>query len=418
MDGDAFFTSVEQALKPELRGRPVVTGQERGIIACASYEAKALGIARGIMLSEARKICPALVILPSDYETYSLFSNRMFSIIRRFTPDVEEYSIDEAFADITGMRRVFRCSYEEIARKIQVDVEKELGLTVSVGLSLSKSLAKLCSKFRKPKGFTAVPGRVIHVLLQRTPLDKVWGFGPNTVSLLQKNGLRTAYDFVIRPEDWASKLLGKRGLEMRAELRGHCMWKVEPEAKSTYASIMKSKTFTPPSTDRALVFAELVRNMEGALAKARRFELRPKMIGVVLRRQNFLHDGLECRLSRPSAASQEVLPLVRTLFDQVFSEGVPYRASLIYLGLLEGDRQRQYELFDDPIRLENLRQLNRAVDEINDRYGRATVGSGALLFRRNKPVVARDARPDRAKVILAGETAKRRLAIPYVAIKV
>ena len=110
MDADAFFASVEQALNPSLRGKPVVTGKERGIIACANYQAKALGIKRGTPLFQARRICPSLVILPSDYESYSLFSRRMFNILRRFTPTVEEYSIDEAFADITGLRRTYHCS--------------------------------------------------------------------------------------------------------------------------------------------------------------------------------------------------------------------------------------------------------------------------------------------------------------------
>ncbi len=126
VDGDAFFASVEQAVHPELKGRPVVTGQERGIIACASYEAKALGIRRGVPLFEARRCHPALVVLPSDYETYSLYSKRMFAIMRRYTPSVEEYSIDEGFADISGLRRVFRASYQDIARRIQGAVTTRL----------------------------------------------------------------------------------------------------------------------------------------------------------------------------------------------------------------------------------------------------------------------------------------------------
>ena len=109
-----------------------------------------------------KKICPDAVILPSDYETYSLFSLRMFAIIRRFTPDVEEYSIDEAFADLTGLRRNFHGPYSMIARKMQETVEKELGITVSIGVSLSKVLAKAGSKHKKPSGITMRPGREIH----------------------------------------------------------------------------------------------------------------------------------------------------------------------------------------------------------------------------------------------------------------
>ena len=107
IDADAFFASCEQAIHPELKGKPVITGKERGIVAAASYEAKARGVTRAMRLFEVKKVCPDVIILPSDYETYSLFSVRMFEILRRFSPDVEEYSIDEAFVDLTGLRRSF-----------------------------------------------------------------------------------------------------------------------------------------------------------------------------------------------------------------------------------------------------------------------------------------------------------------------
>src|SRR3989338_8905070 len=142
IDVDAFFASCEQAVHPEYRGKPVVTGKERGIVAATSYEAKAKGVSRGVPLWEVKKLCPDAIILPSDYETYSLFSKRMFAIMRRFTSQVEEYSIDEGFADITGLQRPFHCSYSAIALKMKSAIESELGITVSVGLSLSKVLCK------------------------------------------------------------------------------------------------------------------------------------------------------------------------------------------------------------------------------------------------------------------------------------
>jgi DNA polymerase-4/DNA polymerase V len=140
------------------------------------------------------------VVLPSDYETYSLFSRRMFHIMRRFTPQVEEYSIDEAFADLTGMRRVLHGSYEEIALRLQGTVARELGITVSVGLSLTKVLAKAASKHRKPSGCTAIPGRAIAAYLSDLPVEKVWGIGPATASYLAKLGIRTALAFARLPE--------------------------------------------------------------------------------------------------------------------------------------------------------------------------------------------------------------------------
>lgn len=417
LDADAFFASVEQALEPSLRGKPVVTGQERGIIACANYEAKALGIKRGIPLFQARRLCPSLVILPSDYETYSLFSRRMFEIMRRYTPLVEEYSIDEAFADITGMRQVFRCSYEDIARRMQEDIHRELGITVSVGLSLSKSLAKICSKFRKPRGFTAVPGRYIHLLLQKTPLEKVWGFGPSTVSLLEKHGLRTAYDFVMRQEGWAAKLLHKPGREMWHELRGDPVWKVSTEPKLTYATIVKSKTFTPPSTDKDFVYARLIRNAESAFIKARRHKLRARAIGIVLRRQDFRHDGLEAKLTRPTSATMEAMPLIRELFARVFQAGVEYRATMTVLGGLTEDRVEQYDLFEDRPRIESFRHATEAIDAVNARYGKHTVCLATALFMNNR-ADNRSVAPPRRRMALRGETTRQRLAFPRWTIEV
>ncbi|MBD3327919.1 DNA polymerase IV, partial [Candidatus Peregrinibacteria bacterium] len=129
IDCDAFFASCEQAVHPELKGKPVITGKERGIVAAASYEAKSKGIKRGVPLWDVKKLCPDAIILPSDYETYSLFSKRMFEIIRRYTPSVEEYSIDEAFAEITGFRRAYHANYETIAMRIKNDIESNLGIT-------------------------------------------------------------------------------------------------------------------------------------------------------------------------------------------------------------------------------------------------------------------------------------------------
>lgn len=420
LDGDAFFTSVEQALVPALQGRPVVTGKERGIIACASYEAKALGIARGMPLTEARRICPELKILPSDYETYGIYSRRLFNIMRRFTPAVEEYSIDEGFADLSGLRRLHHMPYEDIARRMQVEIHRELGLTVSVGLAPSKSLAKLCSKFRKPNGFTALEGREIHRFLPGIALDKVWGFGPNTVQLLEKQGLQTAYDFVRRPEGWAGRWLGKIGREIWHELRGNAVYPLVTEPQPPKATIVKSRTFVPPTPDRDFVYAELVRNVEAAFARARLHRVRPRVLGVVLRRQDFLHDGLEATLNRPTAVTLEVLPVVHELFDRVFVEGTAYRATLVALGALDSDCAEQFDLFEDRPKIAALQRAEAAVDAVNEQFGRYTVRSAASLALGSVKVsTGRRALPERRVTArLAGETEPQRLGIPRMTVRV
>src|SRR5580698_137784 len=159
VDGDSFFASSEIARDPTLKGKPVITGKERGIVSAMTYDVKRAGVTRGMILSEARRICPDAIILPSDYETYSIFSERMYAIVRRYSPTVEEYSIDECFADLTGLRQSLRMNYPQMAHAIKADLHRELGMTFSVGLSATKVLAKLGSKWKKPDGLTCIPLR-------------------------------------------------------------------------------------------------------------------------------------------------------------------------------------------------------------------------------------------------------------------
>ncbi|MBN1871270.1 MAG: DNA polymerase IV, partial [Candidatus Omnitrophica bacterium] len=319
IDCDAFFASCEQAREPRLKGLPVVTGKERGIISSASYEAKACGVERGIRLNEARRLCPDLVILPSDYGTYSLYSGRMFDIVKRFTPAVEEFSIDEIFCDITGLRRIYRTSYPSIARRIKDTIQKELDITVSAGISLSKTLAKICSKYDKPDGFIALPGYSLHEFLGGVPLDMVCGFGPNTVELLVKCGVKNVLDYVRRPLDFAHRLLGKVGSELWYELRGKAVYGLSSGKKDRYLSISKTKTFMPSSKDRDFVKAQLVKNLESACIKLRRHKLSAGHLAIYLRTSVFTHSILEAELNRHSATTLDFVGICSRLFDMLFA---------------------------------------------------------------------------------------------------
>lgn len=399
---------------PAWKGCPVVTGKERGIIACASYEAKALGIKRGVRLHEAQRMCRDLIVVPSDYESYCLYSKRMFEIMRRYTPDVEESSIDEGFADLTGLRRVFRTSYVDIARQMKTAIEQELDITVSVGLSLSKGLAKLASKHHKPNGLTAVAGHKIHEFLPRIPIEEVWGIGPNLSAFLRKQGVATALDFTAMPEAWVKKKLGKTGHEIWNELRGQAVYPISTEEKTDYATISKCKTFTAPSADPEFVYAKLVRNLESAFIKARRYRLRTRRLYVALRKKDYSQRGLEGDLSRATASAQEALPLVRAMFERLHEPGETYRTTMVVLANLEEDRVDQFELFEDRLRLEQLRQAAEAIDEVADRYGKHAIGLGTSLHLDHHRKTGRDEKPLRKVTLLDGETARQRLWLPMV----
>ena len=420
VDADAFFASCEQAVHPELRGRPVITGKERGIVAAASYEAKARGVKRGMRLFEVRKVCRDAVILPSDYETYSLFSMRMFGIFRRFSPDVEEYSIDEAFVDLTGLRRSFHGPYAMIAEKMQETVEKELGITVSIGVSLSKVLAKIGSKHNKPHGLTLIPGRDIHLYLEGLPVEKVWGIGPNTAAFLNKHKIYTALQFASKDEQFINQYLSKPYQEVWHELNGRSVYPVLTETKDSYQSISKAKTFTPPSNDKTFVFAQLSKNLEAACIKARRYRLAATRLIIFLRKQDFTHSGIEIKLNSASAYPIELFGPLKHGFESVYKPNLLYRQTGVVLAGLVQEAKIQRDLFDDHRRIEKMTRIYAMVDELSERFGKYAVhhASSLLTKLQTQHEGDRGDTPQRKAELFKGENKRHRLGLPLLRIKV
>ncbi|OGI06543.1 MAG: hypothetical protein A2Y40_07555 [Candidatus Margulisbacteria bacterium GWF2_35_9] len=382
IDGDSFFASVEQSLNHSYKNKPLVTGSERGIASAMSADAKKLGITRGMPIGLIKKNYPECIIVPGNYEAYMLFAHRMFSIMRRFTPIVEEYSIDEAFADITGLRRTLNANYQEIAVKMQSAITSELDITVSVGVSLTKSLAKLCSKFRKPNGITCVKGKHIHILLQKTPIEKVWGIGPNISSMLRKYGCQTAYDFTQKPLPFVEEKLTKKEVEIYKELRGEQIYKIDTNKKESYQSISKAKTFNPTS-DKNEVFAQLVKNIEEATAKCRKYNLAAKSIVIALKSQKFQTYGQKAKLNRPSADPMEIVHIANELFETCYRSGKIYRQTICVLINLCSNKNMQLSLFDQNISIEKREQLFLSIDELNKRFGIGTIHLADSLNARH-----------------------------------
>lgn len=421
IDCDAFFASVEQALCPDLKGKAVVIGKERGIAMAASYEAKTQGITYPMPLFKAKKIIKDLICLPSDYETYSLFSKRMLSIIREFTSEVEEFSIDEAFVDLSGAPGCGdEAGCERTARRMKEEIQAQLGLTVSVGLSFSKTLAKIASRHRKPNGFTVISLKELPVFLRGVPLQRVCGFGPSSVMKLQRLGICNVWEYAQKPEAWARKVLGKIGVELLLELQGKAIYGITKEEKTDYGSIGKTKKFTPASSDREFVRAQLVRNMESAFIKLRRYDLRVKTIAVYLRRQDFTSAGCDGNLERPTSSFQEAFPLVMTLFDRIFAEDTQYRLTGIVLAGLEKDRSEQRGLFESKRQTEKQRAVDAVIDEASLKYGKHQLhtGTGLWLKKYKKNIADRGDLPRRKKERLKGETFRKYLKIPVWNVKV
>jgi DNA polymerase-4/DNA polymerase V len=415
IDGDAFFAAVEQARDPALKGKPVVTGRERGIAASMSYEAKARGLTRGMPIGQIRKVCPDAVILPSDYESYSLLSKRFFEIGRRFTPDVEEYSIDECFADLTGLRRSLRGKYDDIAQRIKRTLDTELGFTFSVGLAPSKVLAKIGSKFKKPSGLTVIKNRYREIFLRDWPAADVWGIGAQTTALLAKHGMHTALDVARSPYEWVQKHLTKPGKQIWMELNGISVMPVDTSVKSSYATVQKFKTFSPSSRRQTWVFAQLSKNIEGACIKARRYKLAASGALFILRTQSFEHRALEVWFDRPTAFSHRIVRELRQIWPSIWRPDT-YRATGAVLLELTDDGREQADLFGGWRDEERMMRIYESIDALHDKYGKYAVFLGSSFLAQVRPRHAGDrgSDPERTRRSFVGETRRRRVNIPML----
>ncbi len=416
VDGDSFFASCEIARDPRLKGKPVITGKERGIVSAMTYDVKARGVTRGMVLSEARRICPDAIILPSDYETYSLFSERMYEIVRRYTPMVEEYSIDECFADLTGFRRTLKMDYPQIAASIKKDLQRELGMTFSLGLSATKVLAKLGSKWKKPDGLICIPLRDVPMYLRKTPAGNIWGIGPNTSAYLEKFGVRTALDFAEKDEAWVRKMVSKPYLELWRELNGEAVYEFTTEHKSTYRSIEKTRTFTPPSRDREFIFSQLSKNVENACIKARRWNLATNEIFFFLKTQDFRYHGCEIKLSHATNVPQDIMRAVTEYFPQAYRKSTLYRTTGITLMKLRDAGSMQLDLFGAARKTEGLQRVFKSLDELSERFGKHVVFLGSSFHAMTHLAHAgeRGELTSREGNLFKGEGRRRRLGLPML----
>ena len=201
VDMDAFYAAIEQRDHPEYRGKPVVVGaqpNQRGVVATASYEARVYGIHSAMSSQDAGRRCPHAVFLPPDLPRYKEVSRQVFAIFERYTPLVQGLSIDEAFLDVSGSRRLFG-SGQDIARRIKADLQRELGLSGSIGVAPNKFLAKLGSEYRKPDGLTVLPFERAGIVafLRPLPVTRLWGVGKVTRQAFDRAALYTIGDIQI-----------------------------------------------------------------------------------------------------------------------------------------------------------------------------------------------------------------------------
>jgi DNA polymerase-4/DNA polymerase V len=303
---------------------------------------------------------------------------------------------------------------------MQEAVRTELGITVSIGLSITKVLAKIGSKHRKPHGLTTIPGHDIHLYLKDLPVERVWGIGQNTAAFLGKFGIRTALQFAGKDEHFIKNQLSKPYQEIWHELNGRSVYPVTTEEKTTYQSISKAKTFTPASNDETFVFAQLAKNLENACIKARRYNLAATRLIIFLRTKEYKNSGIELKLTRPTAYPADLFGLLREGFKRIFTFESFYRQTGIVLAGLVSQAGLQYTLFDDPSRIEKMSKIYHAVDKLSKTYGKYTVHHAASLPTKIQAQHEgeRGDVPIRATDLFRGENKRQRLGAPLLHFKV
>jgi DNA polymerase-4/DNA polymerase V len=265
-----------------------------------------------------------------------------------------------------------------------------------------------------------MPGREIHHYLGKLPIESVWGIGPNTAAFLRKFGINTALDFARKDETFVAKHLSKPYHEVWHELNGRSVYPVMTESKSSYQSISKTRTFTPPSKDEPFVLAQLSKNLENACIKARRYNLAATRLIVFLRKQDFTDSGAELKLTCPTAHPSALFNLLREGFDHIFRPNTLYRQTGVVLAGLIAEASVQYTLFDDTAQIEKMSKVYDAVDILSEKFGKYTVRHAVSLPTKiqSQHEGERGDVPQRKQELFKGENNRQRLGLPVLNVMV
>ena len=377
MDMDAFYASVEQRDRPELRGRPVIVGADpkgRGVVSAASYEARVFGVRSAMPIGKAARLCPDGVFLPVDMDKYAGASRQIMGILGDFSPLVEPVSVDEAFVDLTGTASLFGPAPEAV-REIKRRIRAETGLTASAGLAANKFIAKVASDLRKPDGLVIVEAGREAEFLAPLPIERLWGVGKATAKDLAALGIATIGQLQRLSRATLVARLGDHGAGLHDLAFGRDDRPVEPWTPPK--SMGAETTFERDTTDRARLDTTLRGQAERVARELRAERLAAARVTLKLRFADFrtltrshtsdpTHDGLE--LYRRVA----ILLARETLVQPVRLIGVSASA-------LTAEQTGQLGLLgDDAVRRE---RLSRAVDRITDRFGLDAIRPAALVRR-------------------------------------
>ena len=372
-DMDAFYAAVEQLDDPSLRGKPVLVGprSNRGVVLTASYEARPYRVGSAMPMAEARRLCPDAVIVPPRFDRYQDVSRTVMGVFATFSPDVEALSLDEAFLDMTGAEQLFG-DPRSIGRRLKHAVcDATGGLTVSVGLSSTKYVAKVASGYLKPDGLTIVPPDQAKAWLAPLPVSRLWGAGPKTQQRLHDLGLQTIADVADADPKFLLEKLGKVGLHFQSLAHAK-----DPRAVTGQRggkSIGSEHTLDTDVSDVAEIKRHLRRSAENIGRRLRRKGDRAHGVSVKMKTASFQLLSRQRRLTEATDVTETIYSVGVELL-KAFDHRGPFRLiGMAAYDLISNNDKTQLDLFGGSAR---QRQLDAAIDDLSERYGADIVHRG------------------------------------------
>ncbi len=378
IDCDSFFVSCERRRNPELKKVPVsVVSGERGCVISRSREAKMLGVPMGIPLFQAVEKYPECIYISANHYIYTKISNQVMKILKDFSPHTEVYSIDEAFVDFTGLTKLYKKNYYKLAEDLQRKILEETDIPVSIGISRTKTLAKLASdKSKSFRTHICLAGKSsINELLAHTEIQEVWGIGRRLGVKLRGLGVRTALDFVEKDDEWIKRKLGKNGLAMKAELSGIIVSPVSDETELP-KSISDTKSFSEFSSDLQFIKNELSGHIHETCSRLRKINCKTGTIGVLLKTKDFQTLYEKVKLDTPSDFEFDISRTAFPVLEKMYRPDTLYRSVGIVLEDFNHTSQEQLLLFNDNEKREQNAQLGRSLDKLEKKFGRNIVRTG------------------------------------------
>lgn len=379
VDCDSFFVSCEQSVDSSLLDKPVcvVGGGERGCVLARSKEAKQMGIKMGMPYFMAKKEFPDGIYVFSNYELYHNTSKKVMKILRDFSPTVQVYSVDEAFVDLIGLKKLYKTNYFGIAKLIRNEIKSQVGINVSIGVSSSKVLAKLaCEKAKDNGGIYLIGKRKIVKELKNTKVQEIWGIGKNTTLLLNRWGIYDCQELIEKSDEWLKLKTGKRGIELKHELLGECIDKVK-RVRSLPKSIQNTRSFPNFTSDANYIKNALNVHIHTSCTKLRYLKGRCKTVNIMLRTKDFQIFWDKKNLPALTNFELDISKVAMELFDKLYNPNLIYRSCGVTIEGFDFNEEEQLQLFMEKS-TKNCEKLAHSIDKLEKKFGRNIVKTGFM----------------------------------------